>query len=131
MYISPRSLFVLTFISMVTVYLYVFGHEKTVEIIKAEYLMFLALIPLSFISIFFKIKLKDYQLTNFNRNSNLSFKTTVLFFLAFQVYDYISYDGFEGMISQWILYWVMGLIALLLIENINFYKNYKLIYKNS
>ena len=129
--LSPKSLFALTFVAMFSVYLYVFGQEKTIEIIKAEYLLFLALIPLSLIYIFFKIKLRGYELINFNQNSNLSLKTTVLFFLAFQVYDYYSYDGFIGMINQWILYWFMGVIALLLIENVNFYKNYKLIYKNA
>jgi hypothetical protein len=36
-------------------------------------------------------------------------------------------DGFIGMISQWFLYWVMGIIALLLMQIINYYKNYKLI----
>lgn len=126
---STRNLFILTLIAIVATYIYVFGQDKTIEMIKEQYLFALALIPLSLAFVFFKVKLKAYELTNFNQNSNLSLKTTVLFFLVFQVIDYISHDGFIGMISQWILYWIMGLIALLLIENINFYRNYKLIYK--
>ena len=126
---STRNLFILTLIAIVATYMYVFGQDKTIEMIKEQYLFALALIPLSLAFVFFKVKLKAYELTNFNQNSNLSLKTTVLFFLVFQVIDYISHDGFIGMISQWILYWIMGLIALLLIENINFYRNYKLIYK--
>jgi hypothetical protein len=50
-----------------------------------------------------------------------------MFFLIFQVVDYYMEDGFIGMISQWFLYWVMGIIALLLMQIINYYKNYKLI----
>lgn len=126
---TPRNLFILSFIAMISIYLYVFGQDKTIEMIKAEYLFILGLIPLSLAFIYFKFKLKGYELRNFNQNSNLSLKSTIVFFLVFQVIDYVSEDGFIGMISQWILYWIMGLIALLLIENINYYKNYKLIYK--
>ncbi len=110
-------------------YFFVFGQEKTLELIKEEYLFLLALIPLIVAFIFFKIKLKDYELIDFNKNSNLSFKSIVMFFLIFQVVDYFSEGSFEGMISLWFLYWVMGIIALLLMENINFYRNYKVIYK--
>lgn len=127
---STKNLFLLTLISIITVYLYIFGQEKTIEMIKNEYLFLLGLIPLFLTYIFFKIKLKDYKILNFNSNSQLSLKTTIIFFLVFQIVDYFSYDGFIGMISQWILYWIMGLIAVLILENINYYKNYKLINKN-
>ena len=125
---NTRNLFILSFIAIISIYLYTFGQDKTIEMIKEEYLFILGLIPLSLAFIYFKFKLKGYKLRNFNQNSNLSLKSTVIFFLVFQVIDYFSYDGFIGMISQWILYWIMGLIALLLIENINYYKNYKLVY---
>ncbi len=128
---TPRNLFIITFIAIISVYLYVFGEAKTIEVLKEEYLFLLALVPLSLVFVFFRVKLKNYELIDFNKNSNLSLKTTIIFFLVFQVIDYISYDGFIGMISQWILYWIMGLIALLVIENINFYRNYKLIYNKS
>lgn len=128
---TTRNLFIITFIAIISVYLYVFGEAKTIEMLKEEYLFLLALVPLSLVFVFFRVKLKNYELIDFNKNSNLSLKTTIIFFLVFQVIDYVSYDGFIGMISQWILYWIMGLIALLVIENINFYRNYKLIYNKS
>lgn len=127
---NTRNLFILSFVAMISIYLYVFGQDKTIEMIKAEYLFILGLIPLSLAFVFFKFKLKNYEIRDFNQNSNLSLKSTVVFFLIFQVVDYVSYDGFIGMISQWILYWIMGLIAILLLENINYYKNYKAIYTN-
>lgn len=126
---TPRNLFILTLIGIITIYLYVFGEDKTIEILKAEYLFVLALIPISLALIFFKIKLKNLQIIDFNKNNTPTLKTTIVFFLVFQVVDYISEDGFIGMISQWFLYWVMGLIALLLMESINYYKNYRLIFK--
>lgn len=128
---NTRNLFILSFVAMISIYVYVFGQDKTIEMIKAEYLFILGLIPLSLAFVFFKFKLKNYELRDFNQNNNISLKSTVVFFLIFQVVDYISYDGFIGMISQWILYWIMGLIALLLLENINYYKNYKAIYNKS
>lgn len=127
---NTRNLFILSFVAMISIYLYVFGQDKTIEMIKAEYLFILGIIPLSLAFVFFKFKLKNYELRNFNQNSNLSLKSTIVFFLIFQVVDYISHDGFIGMISQWILYWIMGVIAVLLLENINYYKNYKAIYTN-
>lgn len=128
---NPKILFPLALIGILSTYFFVFGQEKTLEIIKSEYLFILGLIPLSLAFIFFKIKLKDYELIDFNKNSNLSFKSIVMFFLIFQVVDYFSEGSFEGMISLWFLYWVMGVIALLLMENINFYKNYKMIFKKA
>jgi len=127
---NPKVLFPLAFIGILATYIFVFGQDKTIEMIKEEYLFILGLIPLTLAIIFFKVKLKNHELIDFNKNSNLSLKSIVMFFLIFQVVDYISEDGFTGMISLWFLYWVMGLIALLVMENINYYKNYKLIYKN-
>lgn len=129
--IKPIYLFTTTLIAIICSYLYVLGQEKTIEIIKEEYLFILALIPLSIALIFFKFKLKKFELINFNNNSTPTLKSTIIFFLIFQIVDYIYEDGFIGMISQWFLYWIMGLIALLLIENINYYKNYKIIFKNN
>ena len=126
---KPRNLFIISFIAIITIYLFVLGQTKTIEIIKGEYLFILALIPIGFALLFFKFKLKDHQIINFNKNSNISLQSTILFFLLFQVIDYFSEDGFIGMISQWFLYWIMGIIALLLLETINYFKNYKLIQK--
>lgn len=125
--IKPINLFSLTFILIISIYLFVLGEDKTMEIVKDEYLFSLSLIPLCGIYFYLKFKLKDYEIVDFNKNTNLSFKTTVLFFLIFQVVDYIQQDGFIGMISQWLLYWIMGLVSLILMEIINYYKNYKLL----
>ncbi len=128
--IKTQYIFLFTFIGILSVYLYVFGQAKTIEMIKQEYLFLLALIPLSLIFVYFKIKLKDYQLIDFNKN-NLSLKSTITIFLIFQVVDYISEDGFIGMISQWLLYWIMGILAVLILEIINCYKNYKVFFKKN
>ena len=127
--IKQLSLFFVTFIFIICVYVFLLGENKTIEIIKDEYLYLLSLIPLGFIFLYFKFKLKDYELIDFNKNSNLSFQTTVILFVVFQVIDYIQKDGFIGMISQWFFYWVMGVIALFLMENINYLKNYVVIKK--
>ena len=127
--IKQLGLFSVTFIFIIGVYLFLLGENKTIEIIKDEYLYLLSLIPLGFIFLYFKFKLKDYELIGFNKNSNLSFQTTVILFVVFQVIDYIQKDGFIGMISQWFFYWVMGVIALFLMENINYLKNYVVIKK--
>ncbi|MAD43311.1 MAG: hypothetical protein CL623_13105 [Arcobacter sp.] len=128
--LSPRNLFVLSFIAIISVYLYIFGQEKTIELIKKEYLFILALLPISLAFIYFKMKVKGKELVDFNKNNTFSLKNTIVFFLIFQVVDYFAEDGFIGMISMWFLYWLMGLIALLLIETINYYKNYKLLYNS-
>ncbi len=126
---NPRNLFTATLIAIILSYYFILGEEKSIQIIKDEYLFILALIPLGFALLYFKFKLKDYEIINFNKNSNISLKSTVMIFLIFQVVDYLSEDGFIGMISQWFFYWIMGVIALLLMETINYYKNYRLVQK--
>ncbi|MDD4329333.1 MAG: hypothetical protein PHD79_05210 [Aliarcobacter sp.] len=122
---KPLNLFTVTFIAIIVVYLFVFGESKTIELIKTQYLYILGLIPLGLIFIYYRFKLKDYEIIDFNKNAKFSFSTSVIFFVIFQIVDYIQEDGFIGMISQWFFYWVMGIIALFLMEIINYYKNYK------
>ena len=122
---KPLNLFTVTFIVIIVVYLFVFGESKTIELIKTQYLYILGLIPLGLIFIYYRFKLKDYEIIDFNKNAKFSFSTSVIFFVIFQIVDYIQEDGFIGMISQWFFYWVMGIIALFLMEIINYYKNYK------
>ncbi|MCP4969437.1 MAG: hypothetical protein GY932_02440 [Arcobacter sp.] len=128
---NPRNLFIFSFIALISIYLIVFGQNKTIELIQSEYLFILALIPITASLLYFKFKLKNYKIKDLNPNNTFSLKSTISFFLIFQVVDYFYEDGFIGMISQWFLYWIMGLIALLLINTINYYKNYKLIYSSS
>lgn len=123
---KPLNLFTVTFIAIIVVYLFVFGESKTIELIKTQYLYILGVIPLGLIFIYYRFKLKDYEIIDFNKNAKFSFSTSVIFFVIFQIVDYIQEDGFIGMISQWFFYWVMGIIALFLMEIINYYKNYKL-----
>lgn len=123
--IKPLNLFTVTFMIIIAVYLFVFGENKTIELIKTQYLYILGLIPLGFIFLYYRFKLKDYEIIDFNKNTKFSFSTSVIFFVIFQVVDYIQEDGFIGMISQWFFYWVMGIIALFLMEIINYYKNNK------
>ena len=122
---KPLNLFTVTFIAIIVVYLFVFGESKTIELIKTQYLYILGLIPLGLIFIYCRFKLKDYEIIDFNKNAKFSFSTSVIFFVIFQIVDYIQEDGFIGMISQWFFYWVMGIIALFLMKIINYYKNYK------
>ena len=122
---KPLNLFTVTFIVIIAVYLFVFGESKTIELIKTQYIYILGLIPLGLIFIYYRFKLKDYEIIDFNKNAKFSFSTSVIFFVIFQIVDYIQEDGFIGMISQWFFYWVMGIIALFLMEIINYYKNYK------
>ena len=122
---KPLNLFTVTFIAIIVVYLFVFGESKTIELIKTQYLYILGLIPLGLIFIYYRFKLKDYEIIDFNKNAKFSFSSSVVFFVIFQIVDYIQEDGFIGMISQWFFYWVMGIIALFLMEIINYYKNYK------
>lgn len=122
---KPLNLFTVTFIVIIAVYLFVFGESKTIELIKTQYLYILGVIPLGVIFLYYRFKLKDYEIIDFNKNTKFSFSTSVIFFVIFQVVDYIQEDGFIGMISQWFFYWVMGLIALFLMEIINYYKNNK------
>jgi len=126
---KPINIFIVTFIAMIAVYLFVLGENRTIEILREDYLYILGLVLLGLAFLYFKFKLKDYEIINFNKNSNISLKSTIIFFLIFQVVDYYSEGGFIGMISQWFIYWIMGIIALLLMETINYYKNYKLLQK--
>lgn len=126
---KTSNLFILTFIAVISTYLVIFGQDKTLEMIKDEYLAILALIPITLTLLFFKFKLKGYELINFTQNNTPTLQSTIGFFLIFQVVDYFYEDGFIGMISQWFLYWIMGVVAVLLMENINYYKNYKVFCK--
>lgn len=127
--IKQLSLFTVSLIFIIAVYIFLLGENKTIDIVKDDYLYLLSLIPMGLIYLYFKLKLKDYELIDFNKNANFSFKTTVILFLIFQVVDYIQEDGFIGMISQWFFYWVMSVVALFLMEIINYLKNYVLIKK--
>lgn len=122
-----KLLFAVSFFAMIAVYLAVFGKYKTVSIIVEEYIFILTVIPLFMVSFLYKRRLKGMEVIDFNANSNLTLKNTLLFFLVFQVMDYIYEDGFAGMVSQWFIYWIMGIITVIILDIINTYKNLKLV----
>jgi len=80
---------------------------------------------------YLKNRLKDFEIIDFNKNNQFSLKSSIGFFLIFQVVDYFYEDGFIGMISQWFLYWVLGIITFLLLQTINYFKNYQLLKQKS
>jgi len=122
-----KLLFLFSFIAIVITYSVFLGEVKTIGLFIDEYLFILALIPLWIISFYYKRKLKNIEIIDFNANGNFTLKSTILFFLVFQVIDYISENGFIGMISQWFLYWVMGIISFMILNIVNYYRNYKVI----
>ena len=124
-------LFTGTLLTILMVYLYLFGLEMTVEIVKEERLIIIALLIISGTVLYLKNRLKNHTLINFIPTNTVSLQSSVGFFLLFQISDYFIEDGFIGMIRQWFLYWIMGLFALLLLQLIHYYKNYTHIYKRN
>lgn len=121
-----KLLFLFSFIGIICTYLFFLGTFKTINLITDQYLFLLALLPIWIIGFNLKSKLKGYQIIDFHQKGNLTFKTTILIFLAFQVIDYIYEEGFIGMISQWFIYWSMGYVVFELLRVVNYYKNIKL-----
>lgn len=126
---NPKNLFIATFIIIISTYLYIFGEAKTIQMIKEEYLYLIALLLVCVAFLYFKFKLKEYEIIEFIPTNNFSLKSTIILFAIFEVVDYYSEDGFKGMISQWFIYWVFGVIALVLTHTLNYYKNYQIIQK--
>ena len=120
-----KLLFLFSLIGILVTYSIFLGSFKTFVLISNEYIFILLVLLLWFLNIYFKQKLKGVTIIDFHQNSNITLKTTIMFFLIFQVIDYIYEDGFIGMISQWFIYWIMGLFAFMLINGINYYKNIK------
>lgn len=120
-------LFVSSLIGILLTYMFFLNKVKIIGLILDELVFIAILIFIALYSIFYKRRLKGYPIIDFNKDSSMSFKNIVLFFLFFQVIDYIYEGGFIGMISMWFSYWVFGYIAFIIISTINYYKNYKLI----
>ncbi|MEA3498419.1 MAG: hypothetical protein U9R16_05090 [Campylobacterota bacterium] len=123
--INIKFLFSISFIIIISVYLMFLGTFKTVNIITDEYLFILAIFPILLISYYFKKKLSGFEIIDYNKNNTPSIQSAIGFFLVFQVVDFYYEDGFIGMISQWFIYWIMGVITVLLMTLINYYRNYK------
>lgn len=121
-----QLLFLFSLIGILFIYSIFLSTFKIINLITDQHLFIALLFLLWIIGIFFKSKLKNREIIDFHKNGNLTLKTTILFFLFFQVIDYIYEDGFIGMISQWFIYWIMGIIAFKLLTIINYYKNIQL-----
>ena len=117
------QLFLATFVAILIIYSIFLGSVKTILLLLDATTYIVIAIGLFFVLWYYKRKLKTVEILDFNKNSNLTFQSTTLFFLFFQVIDYIYEGGFIGMISQWFFYWIMGIIAFIVITIINYYKN--------
>lgn len=128
--INSKLLLLITFICVFIVYWFLFPLEKIIELIKEQYILIIITSILAGIYLYLKHKLKDKLIYEFIPNTRyVSLKSSIVFFIVFEIVDYYSEDGFVGMISQWIVYWIFGVLGYFLINNINLYKNYKA-YKN-
>ncbi|HIP13029.1 MAG TPA: hypothetical protein EYG97_00960 [Arcobacter sp.] len=110
---------------IIVVYYSILSIDEIKTIVLEEYILLCITTVLFLVFILFKLKLKNIDIIDFNVNNNISLKFTIGLFLVFQVVDYYYENGFIGMISQWFMYWVMGILSLLVITTINYYKNYK------
>jgi len=122
--INTKFLLFITLVIIAITYCIFIPTNQIINIILDEYIT----IGITFVSFivyqYFKIKLKSKPLREFLPNTNyVPIKSTILFFIIFQVVDFYSEDGLVGMIKLWFMYWIFGVMAT---HNINLYKNYKL-----
>lgn len=123
--LSIKKLLIATFFAISITYYIFLTPDAILDIVKEEYIFISIAVLLFGVFIYYKIKLKEFTLISYIPNTNsVDLKTTIIFFLIFQAVDYYYEDGFIGMISQWFIYWVFGIIAWLVTNNINLYKNH-------
>lgn len=124
--INTKFLLFVSLIVISIIYYIFIPFNQIVSIVLDEYIIIGITFGLLFIYQYFKVKLKDKALFEFIPNTNhVPIKSTLIFFVIFQAVDFYYENGFIGMINQWFMYWIFGLLAYLLTHNINFYKNYK------
>jgi len=124
--LNIKQLFLFTFVMISLLYYYFLTPSKIIELIQDEYIIIGITILLIGVFSYLKFKLREFEIISYLPNLyTVPLKSTLIFFLIFQVVDYYFEDGFMGMISQWIIYWIFGLLAWVLTHNINLYKNYK------
>ena len=126
--INNKLLFASTLVAIFTIYYFVFGIYRTIQIVTAEYLLILLIAPILLAISYYKRKLKYFEITDYIKDSRPTLKSTIIFFLVFQVVDYYYEGGFEGMLKLWFVYWIYGIIALLVMRVINYYKNYRVLF---
>lgn len=124
--IGIKRLLTAALVGIASIYYIFLTPEIIVKIVTEEYIFLAIALCLFSLFTYFKIKLKNFTLITYIPNINqVDIKTTLVFFAIFQVVDFYYEEGFIGMISQWFIYWVFGVIAWLVTNNINFYKNYQ------
>ncbi|MGB5867055.1 MAG: hypothetical protein WBG69_04180 [Arcobacteraceae bacterium] len=124
--IDVKNLLVVSFFCVAIVYYIFLTPDEILKIVKDEYI-FLGVGGFLLLSyLYLKRKLKDLTVISYIPDINkVNLKMTIVFFVLFQGVDYYYEDGFKGMISQWFIYWVFGIIAWLLTNSINLYKNFQ------
>ena len=124
--IGIKRLLTATLVGIMIIYYIYLTPDVIIKIVKEEYIFLIIAACLFCVFIYYKIKLKNFTLIAYIPNVNqVDIKTTLIFFTIFQVVDFYYEEGFIGMISQWFVYWVFSVIAWLITNNINFYKNYQ------
>ena len=124
--INIKVLLAISLLMMSIIYYMFLTNLQIIEIVESEYILISINLILLISLIYFKNKLKNLTLLEFIQNTNsVTLKSTIFFFLIFQVVDFYYENGFIGMISQWFIYWLFGILAVLVTSNINYYKNYK------
>ena len=126
--INNKLLFASTLLAIFIIYYFVFGIYRTIQIVTAEYLLILLIVPIILAISYYKRKLKFFEIVDYIKDSRPSIKSTIIFFLVFQVVDYYYEGGFEGMVKLWFVYWIYGIIALLVMRVINYHKNYRVLF---
>jgi len=122
--INTKFVLFVSFIAIGIVYAIFLPFNKVVSLILDEYIVIIITFILILVYQYFKLKLKGKLLYEFIPNTNhVPIKSTLMFFLIFQVVDFYYEDGFIGMISQWVMYWSFSILAYFLTHNINLYKN--------
>jgi len=126
MQIKIKTLLMISMLGIIIVYYTFLPTDEIYKIVTGEYIVASVGAILIAILSYFKYKLKGFNIISYIPNTHsVDLKSTIAFFLLFQAIDFYYEDGFIGMISQWFIYWIFGLIAWVVTININLYKNYR------
>ncbi len=120
-------LFLASLIGIFLTYALFLNKITAIGLIIDELLFIGILVVTILFSLYYKRGLKGHSIVDLKKDSSMSFKNIVLFFLLFQIIDYVYEGGFKGMISMWLSYWVFGYLIFIGLNIYNYYKNYKLI----
>jgi len=125
-FIDTKLLLALTLIAIAIVYYIFIPFNTVIQLIKDEYILISFIFLFLAIFIYFKIKFFKLDVLPFMGNiKQVSLLQSAIFFIIFEVIDFIYEDGFIGMIKLWIMYWLFALLAYFIMNNINYYKNMK------